>query len=76
MDVGIRTDILDNCPKSQGIIMAIRSMALHIIVCDEIGTYKDMESIVAALNSGVNVVTTIHGFSEEDLIIDRYLRKS
>lgn len=67
MDVGIRTDILDNCPKSQGIIMAIRSMAPHLIVCDEIGTYKDMESIVAALNSGVNVITTIHGFSEKDL---------
>ncbi len=67
MEVGIRTDILDNCPKSEGIIMAIRSMGPQIIVCDEIGTYKDMESIVAALNSGVNVITTIHGFSEEDL---------
>lgn len=67
MDVGIRTDILDNCPKNEGIIMAIRSMGPQVIICDEIGTYKDMESIVAALNSGVNVITTIHGFSEEDL---------
>lgn len=67
MDVGVRTDILDNCPKSEGIIMAIRSMGPQVIICDEIGTYKDMESIVAALNSGVNVITTIHGFSEEDL---------
>lgn len=67
MDVGVRTDILDNCPKSQGIIMAIRSMAPQLIICDEIGTYKDMESIVAALNSGVNVITTIHGFNEKDL---------
>ncbi|MDU1413274.1 MAG: stage III sporulation protein AA [Clostridium sp.] len=67
MDVGIRTDVLDNCPKSEGIIMAIRSMSPQLIVCDEIGTYKDMESIVAALNSGVNLITTIHGFSEKDL---------
>lgn len=67
MEVGVRTDVLDNCPKSQGIIMAIRSMGPQVIICDEIGTYKDMESIVAALNSGVNVITTIHGFSEEDL---------
>lgn len=67
MEVGIRTDILDNCPKSEGIIMAIRSMGPQVIICDEIGTYRDMESIVAALNSGVNVITTIHGFSEEDL---------
>lgn len=67
MDVGIRTDILDNCPKSEGIIMAIRSMSPSLIICDEIGTLKDMESIVAALNSGVNLITTIHGFNEEDL---------
>jgi len=39
MDIGIRTDILDNCPKSEGIIMAIRSMAPQVVVCDEIGTY-------------------------------------
>lgn len=67
MDIGIRTDILDNCPKSEGIIMAIRSMAPQVVVCDEIGTYKDMESILAALNSGVNLITTIHGFDVEDL---------
>lgn len=67
MDVGVRTDVLDNCPKSEGIIMAIRSMGPQVIICDEIGTYRDMDSVVAALNSGVNVITTIHGFTEEDL---------
>lgn len=67
MDIGIRTDVLDNCPKSEGIIMAIRSMAPAVVICDEIGTPKDMESIVAALNSGVSVITTIHGFNEKDL---------
>jgi len=67
MNIGDRTDVLDNCPKSQGIIMAIRSMSPQIIVCDEIGTSSDMESIIAALNSGVNLITTIHGFDVEDL---------
>ncbi|ABK61524.1 MULTISPECIES: stage III sporulation protein AA [Clostridium] len=67
MDVGIRTDILDNCIKSQGIIMAIRSMAPEVIVCDEIGTHSDIQSIVMAMNSGVNLITTIHGFGIEDL---------
>lgn len=67
MNVGDRTDVLDNCPKSQGIIMAIRSMSPQIIICDEIGTSSDMESIIAALNSGVNLITTIHGFDVEDL---------
>lgn len=67
MNIGDRTDVLDNCPKSQGIIMAIRSMSPQVIICDEIGTSKDMESIIAALNSGVNLITTIHGFDVEDL---------
>ena len=67
MEVGPRTDVLDNCPKSQGIMMAIRSMSPDVIVCDEIGTQKDMESILMALNSGISLITTIHGFGIEDL---------
>lgn len=67
MDIGIRTDIMDNCPKSIGIMMAIRSMAPEVIVCDEIGTYEDMKSVLAAINCGVNIITTIHGFGIEDL---------
>lgn len=67
MDVGIRTDVLDNCPKSEGIMMAIRSMSPEVIVCDEIGTQRDMESILMALNSGISLITTIHGFGIEDL---------
>jgi stage III sporulation protein AA len=67
MDVGMRTDVLDNCLKSEGIMMAIRSMSPEVIVCDEIGTYKDMESILSALSCGVNLITTIHGKGLEDL---------
>jgi len=67
MDIGFRTDILDNCPKSQGIMLAIRSMSPDVIVCDEIGTKKDMESLLMALNCGVSIITTIHGSDVEDL---------
>ncbi|URZ06827.1 stage III sporulation protein AA [Clostridium felsineum] len=67
MDIGIRTDIMDNCPKSIGIMMAIRSMAPEVIICDEIGTYEDIKSILTAVNCGVKLVTTIHGFGIEDL---------
>lgn len=67
LNVGIRTDIMDNCPKSEGIMMAIRSMSPDVIVCDEIGTYEDVKSILSALNCGVNLITSIHGFGIEDL---------
>jgi len=67
LQIGIRTDIFDNCPKSEGIMMAIRSMSPDIIICDEIGSKADVESILMALSSGVKLITTIHGFGIEDL---------
>lgn len=67
MDVGLRTSVYDSCAKSEGMIMAIRSMAPEVIICDEIGTYKDIESLVLAYNSGVNIIATIHGNDIEDL---------
>lgn len=74
LDVGMRTDVYDNCLKSRGIILAIRSMAPEIIICDEIGTKEDFESILVAYNSGVSIISTIHGSSEEDFY--RKLRMS
>lgn len=67
MNVGMRTDVYDNCIKSQGILMAIRTMAPEVIICDEIGTNKEMEALVMAYNSGVNVIVTIHGNDIDDI---------
>jgi stage III sporulation protein AA len=66
-DLGIRTDVLDNCLKKEGLIMAIRSLSPEVLICDEIGTKGDIESLIMAFNSGVNIITTIHGFTIEDL---------
>lgn len=71
MNVGIRTDVLDNCLKSAGMSMAIRSLSPEVIICDEIGTIKDMEALFMAFNCGVNIIVTIHG----DNIKDLYNRK-
>lgn len=67
LNVGLRTDVLDSCPKSQGIMMAIRSMSPDVIVCDEIGSTKDIESIIKAMNSGVKLITTVHGYDVKDI---------
>lgn len=66
-DLGIRTDVLDNCLKREGLIMAIRSLSPEVLICDEIGTTGDIEALMMAFNSGVNLITTIHGFTVEDL---------
>lgn len=67
-DVGIRTDVLDGCPKAEGIIMMIRSMSPDIVATDEIGRTEDADAITAAVNAGVNVITTIHGSNITDFI--------
>lgn len=67
LDIGIRTDILDNCLKKDGMLMAIRSLSPEIIICDEIGTKGEVEALNMAFNSGVNIIVTIHGYSIEDI---------
>jgi stage III sporulation protein AA len=67
-DVGIRTDVLDGCPKAEGIIMMIRSMSPEIVATDEIGRREDADAIIDAVNAGVKVVTTIHGSNIGDFL--------
>ena len=67
LDVGMRTDILTNVPKSIGIEMLVRSMGIKIIATDEIGTNSDIEAIKYAALSGVGLIFTMHGRSIEDV---------
>ena len=67
MNVGIRADILDNCLKKSGMIMAIRSLSPEVLVCDEIGTKGDLEALNMAFNCGVNIIATVHGYDINDV---------
>lgn len=66
-DLGLRTDVLDACPKAEGMMMLIRSMSPRIIATDEIGRQEDVTAIHHALQAGVTVLTTVHGASYEEL---------
>jgi len=74
LDVGIRTDVLEGCPKAYGIVMMVRSMAPDVIVCDEIGSEDDLNAIILAMNSGVKIITSIHGENIEDFY-GKYIHK-
>lgn len=66
-DLGIRTDVLDGCPKEKGIFLLLRSMSPKVIAVDEIGNEKDLEAIRQAVHSGCTILATAHGNSVEDL---------
>ena len=66
-DIGIRTDVLDNIKKSEGMKMVIRSMSPDIIVADEIGSKEDVEAINYGVCCGIKGIFTAHGSSLEDL---------
>lgn len=64
---GTLLDVLDGCPKAEGMIMLIRSMSPKVIITDEIGKAEDMDAIKSCMNSGVAIITSIHGNDMEDL---------
>lgn len=65
--LGMRTDILDCCPKADGMIMLIRSMAPQVIAVDEIGAQEDVHAIEYAMHCGCKMIATAHGNSMEEL---------
>ncbi|AOT68163.1 stage III sporulation protein AA [Geosporobacter ferrireducens] len=73
-DVGIRTDILDACPKAEGIMMLIRSMSPQVIATDEVGKREDVHAVEEALHAGIKLLTTVHGSSLEEIRKRPYLK--
>lgn len=66
-DVGMRTDVLDACPKALGMMMLLRSMAPRVIAIDELGGRKDMEAVHMAACCGSRILATIHGDGLSDI---------
>ncbi|WP_079479753.1 stage III sporulation protein AA [Halobacillus salinus] len=67
LDVGERTDVMDACPKAEGMMMMIRSMSPDVLIVDEIGSEQDAKAINEAMLTGVEVICSIHGGSLESI---------
>ncbi|AZN40619.1 stage III sporulation protein AA [Paenibacillus albus] len=65
-NVGPRTDVMDACPKAEGMMMMLRSMSPEIIIVDEIGREEDGAAILDASHAGVAVIATAHANDLED----------
>lgn len=66
-DLGMRTDVLDCCPKAEGMMMLIKTMAPQVVAVDEIGSEEDFRAVEYARNCGCRLLATVHGASIEDL---------
>lgn len=62
-DLGARTDVLDGCPKSRGMMMLVRSMSPSVIAVDELGGEEDVRAAEYVLNCGCGLAATVHGAS-------------
>lgn len=62
-DLGIRCDVLDGCPKTEGMYMLLRSMNPAVIAVDELGMESDICAVLYAMNCGCQIIATIHGDS-------------
>ncbi|MBM7569695.1 stage III sporulation protein AA [Aquibacillus albus] len=65
--LGIRTDILDACPKAEGLMMMIRSMSPDVLVVDEIGSVEDVNALMEGLHAGVKIICSVHAESLSEL---------
>jgi stage III sporulation protein AA len=72
-DVGIRTDVLDGCPKAEGMMMLIRSMAPQVLAVDELGDDRDIRALFAASGCGCRLIATIHGDSLQEVKNKSYM---
>lgn len=75
LDVGIRTDVMDSCPKSIGMMMAIRSMAPQVMAVDELGTEEDIKALFSVIRSGCSILTTMHGDSLDSITKKSFLKE-
>lgn len=64
-DIGLNTDALCGVEKSDGIMLALRTLSPEIIICDELG--NDGAAIEQAMFCGVKIVASAHADSIEQL---------
>ncbi|MDD6620580.1 MAG: ATPase, T2SS/T4P/T4SS family [Eubacteriales bacterium] len=67
-NVGINTDIIKGFSKSDAVETAVRTLSPDIIICDEIGNDRELDSIKFGFSSGVSFIVTVHAKDRNDLL--------
>lgn len=66
-NVGVQTDILDGCPKAEGMLLLLRAMNPQVIAVDELGSMAELEAVETIANAGVKLICTAHSNTLEEL---------
>ena len=75
LDVGVRTDVMDFCPKHIAIAHMVRALAPDVIVTDELGDARDAAAVNDARRSGVAVIASAHAGSIAEAFARASLRE-
>jgi len=67
LDVGPRTDVIEGCPKAEGMLLLLRSMNPQVLAADEITAPEDISALTQAAGCGAALLATAHGGGREDL---------
>lgn len=67
-DLGISSDILNSYPKSEAVLLAVRTMSPEIIALDEVGNTDEIKAIEQAVNTGVRFILTVHASSFDEIV--------
>lgn len=67
LPVGLRTDVMDGCPKAEGMLLLLRSMSPDVLITDEIGRSEDAAALREAAHAGVAVIASAHGCDEAEI---------
>lgn len=67
-DIGTSTDIYSGIKKAEAIPMAVRCLSPQVIICDELGTAEDFESVFYASSCGVAAIASVHGADLGDIV--------
>lgn len=68
MNLGCNTDVLSSYSKADGIEIATRTLSPEMIICDEISTIQEVESILYSFSSGISFALSVHISSRQDLL--------
>ena len=74
-DLGLRTDVLLGCPKTMGLMMALRAPLPELLATDEIGAKGELEALLRGGKFRRKILATAHCRDMEELRARSFFRR-